>query len=160
MKKFSKIFESKQFHTWNVDMIKNKMEEIPNSRVVNIDILYSYRTKEGDEIVESDDKYLHDDSLVQPLFIVLIEYKFNIKDSYFMDENDKQSDSWVGELLNWKIYSNWIQNISKVLENFEDDFYVFIHTDSLNFEDLLKSNKIEIQFELSMKDKFDKEIMD
>lgn len=157
MKKFTKLFENKQFHNWNVEMIKKKMEEIPNSTVINIDILYSYRTKNGDEIVELDDKYLHDDSLVQPLFIVVIKSTINIKDSYFVDESDRQSDSWVGELLNWKVYSNWIQDISKVLEYFEDDFYVFINTNSSNLNVL--DSPVEVQFELSMKDKFDKQIM-
>ena len=69
MKKFSKIFENKQFHTWNVDMIKNKLKEIPNSTSVTIDTLFTYHTKDGDEICELDDKNLHDDALVSPLAI-------------------------------------------------------------------------------------------
>lgn len=63
MKKFSKIFENKQFHTWNVDMIKNKLKEIPNSTSVTINTLFTYHTKDGDEICELDDKNLHDDVL-------------------------------------------------------------------------------------------------
>lgn len=163
MKKFSKIFENKQFHNWNVDMIKNKLKEIPNSTEVVIDTLFTYHTQDGDEICDQDDKNLHDDALVSPLFICQVKFDFKIRNSYSFEENDKQSDSWVGELLNWKIYSDFIKNISKVLEDFEDDFYVFMNSFETNL-DILNASRpsqkgVSIQFEMIMKDKFDKEIM-
>lgn len=157
MKKFSKIFENKQFHNWNMNMVQSKIEEIPNSKVTAKNILYVYNHKDGSEITDKEDKYIHEDTLVQPLFIIEVEFNFNIKDAPFIAENDNQSDSCFEEILNWKIYSDWIQSISKVLVDFNDDFYVFINPGSSNLNPL--DTPITIQFELCMKDKFDKEIM-
>ena len=164
MKKFTRLVESKEYLGHSVETIKKDFKDNLNPSKIEVYIT-TYTSNSGEDVhtvgvldISPESVGINiDDDLFSPIFSVYIGLLEKPESSDLYEYNGVQSDNWLWEDIKFDLISKEFKKLSDLLEKYNEDFYVFLHSENINTIGLSANSQYLISLSLSliMKDQFE-----